>query len=280
VRVYPDVLAVRAYDLWARQDRQQAMTGTLKMRGGETEFERLRQYTRDDEFRHIDWKATARRRALTVRQFQTETEQNVLLLLDCGRAMRAEAEGLSFLDHALNASLMLAHVALTRGDQVGLLAFDDAPRGFVAPGGGDATERKIIRAVYDLEARLVEPDYAAAFAFARTRVRKRSLVVLLTQVLDQAAAARVSALLRGLMPRHLALCVLLRDRDVDQLVAGEVKDPRELYVRGAAAEAILWREALIRDLKSAGVLVLDAYPEQMTPQVVKRYVEVKARQLL
>jgi uncharacterized protein (DUF58 family) len=280
LKVYPDVIAVRAYDLWARQDRADRTTGTLKMRGGESEFERLRQYSRDDEFRHIDWKATARRRSLTVRQYQTETQQNVLVMLDCGRAMRAEAERLSFLDHALNATLMLAHVALARGDQVGLLAFDDTPRDFVPPGPGDATERKIISAVYDLEARLMEPDYTAAFTFVKTRVRRRSLVVVFTQVLDPAAAGRLATLLRGLMPRHLPLCVMLRDRDIDQLAVGDVHDPRDVYVRGAAAEAILWREQLLRDMRHAGVLVIDAYPDQMTPQVLKRYVEIKARQLL
>lgn len=280
VRVYPDVIAVRAYDGFARQDRTDRATGSLKMRGGETEFERLRTYSPDDEYRHIDWKATARHRALTVRQYQTETQQSVLIVLDCGRTMRAEAEALSFLDHALNATLMLAHVAIERGDQVGLLAFDEVMHAFVPPASGKAAERKILSAAYGLEARLAECDFMAAFGFIKTRVRRRSLVVLFTQVLDQAAATRLTALLRRLMPRHLPLCVLLRDRDVDRLAVGEVTDPRDLYVRGAAAEALLWREQLIRDMKAAGVLVIDAYPEQVTPQVVKRYVEIKARQLL
>jgi uncharacterized protein (DUF58 family) len=279
VRVYPDVLALRQYDAWARQG-QELVAGTAKMRGGESEFERLRAYLPDDEYRHIDWRASARRRSLTVRQYQTETQQSVLVMIDCGRAMRAEAEGLSFLDHALNATLMLSHVALERGDQVGLVAFDDAPKEFVQPGSGAGTERKIIQAVFDLEARLAEPDYPAVFSFVKTRVRRRSLVVLFTQVLDPAAASRLAVLLRGLMPRHLPLCVLLRDRDVDRLAIEAVHQSRELYVRGAAAEAILWRQQLLRDMRAAGVLVIDAYPDQMTPQVVKRYVEIKGRQLL
>lgn len=279
VSVYPDVLAVRQYDAWARQGLER-VPGSARTRGGESEFERLRKFTRDDEVRHIDWRATARRREFTVRQFQTETQQSLLVMLDTGRAMRAEAEGLSFLDHALNATLMLGHVALSRGDQVGLLAFDDEPRAFVAPAGGQATERSLIRAVFDLHPRLAEPDFGRVFAFARTRVQRRSLVVLFTQVLEPAAATRLGTLLRGLMPRHLPLCVLLRDRDVDQLAHDAPTVARDLYVNAAAAEAIQWRDQLLRDLRKAGVLVIDAYPEQVTPALLRRYAEIKARRLL
>ncbi len=279
VRVYPDVLAVRQYDTWARQGIER-LPGTARTRGGESEFARLRPYSRDDEFRHIDWRATARRRELTVREFQTETQQSVFVMLDAGRAMRAEAEGLSFLDHALNATLMLGHVALVRGDQVGLLAFDDEPRAFVAPAGGRGTERTIIRAVFDLQPRLAEPDFASVFTLARARVQRRSLVVLFTQVLEPVAAARLGVLLRGLLPRHLPLCVLLRDRDVDRLARDAPASARDLYVHAAAAEAIVWREQLVRDLRKAGVLVIDAYPEQVTPALLRRYAEIKARRLL
>ncbi len=280
INVYPDVVAVRTYDQWARQDRADRLTGSLRMRGGESEFERLRLYARDDEFRHIDWKATARNRELMVRQYQTETQQSVLVVLDCARTMRGEAEGLSFLDHALNATLMLSHVALQRGDQVGLFTFDDQPRKFVAAASGRATERKIIQSIYALEPELTEADYTAAFTFLKSRARKRSLVVVFTQVLDASAAKRLSALMRGLLPRHLPLCVLLRDRDIDTLATAPMTHPRDAYVRAAAAEAIAWREQLVRDMKNAGVLVLDVHPDQMTPQVVRRYAEIKTRQLL
>jgi uncharacterized protein (DUF58 family) len=277
--VYPDVLAVRQYDAWARQGLDR-VPGSARTRGGESEFERLRNYTRDDEVRHIDWRATARRRELTVRQFQTETQQSVLVMLDTGRAMRAEAEGLSFVDHALNATLMLAHIALSRGDQVGFLAFDDEPRAFVPPAGGRATERTIIRAAFDLHARIAEPDFARTFSFARTRVQRRSLVVVFTQILEPSAATRLATMMRGLMPRHLPVCVLLRDRDVDQLAVEAPTTPRDLYVSAAAAVAIHWRDQLLRDLRKAGVIVFDAYPSAMTPALLRRYADIKARRLL
>lgn len=279
VSVYPDVLAVRQFDAWARQGLER-VPGSARTRGGESEFERLRPYGRDDEVRHIDWRATARRRELTVRQFQTETQQSVVVMLDTGRTMRAEAEGLSFVDHALNATLMLGHVALSRGDQLGFLAFDDEPRAFVPPAHGLAVERTVIRAAFDLHARLAEPDFERVFAFVRTRVRKRSLVVIFTQVVDATAAAQLARLVRGLMPRHLPLCILLRDRDVDHLAMNRPAAPHDVYVNAAAAEAIQWRDQMARDLRIAGVIVIDAYPEAVTPSLLRKYAEIKSRQLL
>ena len=115
---------MRVYELLARQSRENLLVRAVRLRGGENEFERLREYRRDDEYRNIDWKATARRGRLIVREYQQERNQTVVCLLDCGRLMTAESDGLAQLDHALNAVLMLAHVAARAGDQLGLMAFD------------------------------------------------------------------------------------------------------------------------------------------------------------
>src|SRR5262249_28313954 len=116
VKVYPDVQAVRAYELLARQDRDPSGLRASRRRGGESEFERLREYRREDEFRSIDWKATARQKKLIAREYQLESNQSILFLLDAGRLMTAETDGLSLFDHALNATLMLSHVASRAGD--------------------------------------------------------------------------------------------------------------------------------------------------------------------
>src|SRR6185369_8004458 len=118
VRVYPDVRAVRTYDLLARQNREALMARAARLRGGETEFERLRDHLRDDPFRFIDWKATARRQKLTVREHQKERDQTVVCVLDSGRLMTAQSDGLTYFDHALNATLMMAHVAARAGDHI------------------------------------------------------------------------------------------------------------------------------------------------------------------
>jgi uncharacterized protein (DUF58 family) len=280
VDVYPDVHAARALELLRRQGRQDARLGSLRVRGGDTEFERLRPYQRGDEIRHVDWRASARRDDLTVRQFQAESNQNVVFAIDVGRGMRGETGGLTAVDHALNAALLAADVALRGGDKAGLMVFDDAPRSFVPPTGGRAGGRKLTRAVYALEAGFAATDYGAAMGFLRTQVRARSLFVVFTNLLDPRSAKELSSSLKGLLPRHLPLCILLRDTDVEALAVAPSTGSADLYVRAAAAEQLAWRDALLRGLTNAGVLVLDARPGELTPELVKAYLEVKARRLL
>jgi uncharacterized protein (DUF58 family) len=280
VDVYPDVHAARALELLRRQGRQDARLGSLRVRGGDTEFERLRPYQVGDEIRHVDWRASARRDDLTVRQFQAESNQNVVFALDVGRGMRGDTGGLTAVDHALNAALLTADVALRGGDKAGLMVFDEIPRRFVAPTGGRAGGRKLTRAVYALEAGLAATDYRAAMSFLRGQVRVRSLFIVFTNLLDPRSAKELAASVKSLMPRHLPLCVLLRDTDVESLAVAPVAAVSDLYVRAAAAETLAWRDALIRGLRRAGVLVLDTKPGELTPELVKGYLEVKTRRLL
>ena len=278
--VYPDVHAARSLELLRRQGRQDARLGSLRVRGGDTEFERLRPYQRGDESRHVDWRATARRDDLIVRQFQAESNQNVVFALDVGRAMRGESGGLTSVDHALNAAILAADVALRGGDKAGFLAFDDAPRRFVAPAGGRSGGRKLTRAAYALEASLAATDYRAAVTFLQTQVRARSLCIFFTNLLEERSAKELAASVRSLLPRHLPLCVLMRDTDVEALAEAPAQNAHDLYVRAAAAETLAWRDALLRKLRNSGVLVLDARPADVTPELVKRYLDVKARRLL
>jgi uncharacterized protein (DUF58 family) len=134
--------------------------------------------------------------------------------------------------------------------------------------------------VYALEAGFAATDYRAAMMFLRTQVRARSLFVIFTNLLDPRSAKELSSSVRGLLPRHLPLCVLLRDTDVEALAASPAGGADDLFVRAAAAETLAWRDALIRGLSKSGVLVLDAKPSDLTPELVKGYLEVKARRLL
>ena len=254
---------------------------TVRLRGGENEFEALRDYQRDDDYRAIDWKATARRQKLITREYQQERNQSVLCMLDCGRLMTAESQGLSQLDHALNAVLMLAHVATRAGDQVGLCAFDTRVRAYLPPQGGRRAAQRVVAASYDIHAQIVETDFEAAYGFLSQRLRKRSLVVLFTQVVDEVSARSVVRTVHSLGPRHLPLAVLFRDEALDQMAEprGLVK-VGDLYQRAAAAEAILWRDRLVRDLQEAGALVLHVPPRKLTLGLINRYLNIKAQRLL
>ncbi len=286
IRVYPDVRAVRTYDLLAKQNREALLARAARLRGGENEFERLRDHLRDDPYRAIDWKATARRQRLTVKEYQKERDQTVICLLDCGRLMTAESDGISHFDHALNASLMLAHVAARTGDQVGLLAFDHRVRAFSPPASGARATRQLINAVYDLHPELVETDYGCAFEALEQRMRKRALVVMFTQVVDDVGERALVRHMRALPGRHLPLCVLFRDDDIQALADAALPGGKvdlkslSLHEQAAAAETVLWRERVVGRLKTSGVFTLHTPAAKLTPALVNRYLEIKARQLL
>jgi len=280
VRVYPDLRQIHSFDALARENRELALVRASRRQGGQTEFSRLRDHVPDDEFRAIDWKATARRDKLTSREYQLESNQNLMFLLEGGRMMTGLDAGRPRFDHALNAALMLGHVAARTGDRVGVLGFDDAVRVFVPPTGGSVATRSLIRATYALHPRLVEPDYDAAFEYLVKRVRTRSLVVLFSHVLDDSVAALLVRRLSSLRRRHLPLVVMFRDRDIEGVLDEPNRTPRDYYEKGAAAELLRWRESVVSSMKSAGAMVLEAGAAALTGQLITRYLEVKARNLL
>jgi uncharacterized protein (DUF58 family) len=281
LNVYPDMQQLSQYALLARTNRL-SLLGVRRTRriGQDNEFERLRDYTLDDNYKHIDWRTTARRAKLTVKDYQAAQSQRIIFLMDCGRMMTNEAAGLSLLDHGLNAMLMLSYVALRQGDSVGMISFSDEIHGFVPPRGGMQQMNRLLHASFDRFPRLVESRYDQAFRYLASHCRKRSLVVLVTSVLDEVNSRQIEQYLTNLVGRHLPLGILLRDRRLFEAV--EVEHPAEpqLWRAAAAAEILAWRHQVLTDLQSKGVLSLDVFPEAMTAPLVNRYLEIKARHLL
>jgi len=281
INVYPDMKQLSEYAVLARTNRLSLM-GVRRTRriGQDNEFERLRDFTRDDNYKHIDWRSTARRRRLTVKDFQSSQSQRLVFLVDCGRMMTNEAEGLSLLDHALNAMLMLSFVALRQKDAVGLITFSDRIHSSIPARGGSTQMNRLLHAAFDRFPRLVESRYDQAFLHLSARFRKRSLVILISNVIDEVNANQVQRYLGTLVGRHLPLGVLLRDRRMFDAV--EVAGPGEaqFFRAAAAAEILHWRHQVLSDLTHKGVLALDVFPEQMTAPLVNQYLEIKARHLL
>jgi uncharacterized protein (DUF58 family) len=282
LRVYPDVRQITRYTLLARRDRLSVLGLRASRRpGSDNEFERLRDYAEGDDPRHLDWRATARRRKLTVRAHQQNQSQRILFLIDCGRMMTGDTgDGLSPLDHALNAMLLLAHVALIRHDQVGLLAFSDRTLAYVPPGGGARRIGRLVHAVHDVFPEAVETRYDRAFLELERRCRKRSLVVLLSNLFDEVNAGIVGQYLGNLSGRHLPLGVFLRDADLFALADSAPERGTGLYQAAAAADLLNWREEVLAGLRGRGVLTLDVFPRELTGELVSRYLEIKARHLL
>lgn len=281
IHVYPDMKQLGQYAVLARTNRL-SLLGVRRTRriGQDHDFERLRDYTVDDNYKHIEWRATARRQKLTVKDFQATQSQRIIFLMDCGRMMTNEAAGLSLLDHGLNAMLMLSYVALRQGDSVGMISFSDEIHGFVPPGGGMNQMNRLLHASFDRFPQLTESRYDQAFRYLASHCRKRSLVVLVTNLIDEVNANQVEQYLTNLVGRHLPLGVLLRDRRLFEAVDVEHPTDAQLWPAAAAADILSWRHQVLVDLQSKGVLSLDVFPEEMTAPLVNRYLEIKARHLL
>ena len=281
LNVYPDMKQLSDYALLARTNRL-SLIGVRRTRriGQDSDFERLRDYSRDDNFRHIDWRSTARRNKLTVRQFQSDQSQRVIFLLDCGRMMTNTRDGYTLLDHALNSALMMAYVALHQGDAVGMLCFSDSVHAYIPPHGGKSQMNRLIHASFDQFPRMVESRYDQAFLYLRNNCKRRSLVVLATNVIDEVNAAAITDYLGNINGQHLPMGVILRDRTLFEAADHPEGGEMNMYRAAAAADILVWRDQVLKDLEHRGVLMVDTFPDELTAPLVNQYLEIKAKHLL
>lgn len=281
VRVYPDLRRADDYGLLARTNR----LGLIGVRsdarpGGTLEFERLRPFQAGDQLGRIDWKATARRDEPTVRDYRTERNQNLVLLVDCGRMVMGEDEGRPLIDAVIDAALLLAHVALSQGDRVGLVAYAGDTCRLVPLGAGRAQFAHLIHALHDLEARPEESRHDLAFLTVARRFRQRSLVCTLTTFLDETNATILSEHLRGLVGRHLPVGVFLRQEDLFAPLAHPPADRDELLTAGVAAHIAVWRRELLERLERNHVRVIDCFGSELGGRLISTYLRLKAQRLL
>lgn len=278
IQVYPNLRQMDDFAILSRCDRLNLL-GVRRIRkpGQEDDFERLRDYTLDDDYRHIDWRSTARRNQLIVREFRSTRRQRLMLALDAGRMMSSETEdGVTLFDHSLNAALLLAFVALRQGDEVGLLCFSDAVHGLAPPAGGAGQMNRLLHVMYDQFPRLVESRPREAMLQLRRLRQRRSLVVWFSNLADEAAAARLQAAHDLVAARHLSLGVFLREPRLFDALRGAAVDAEPARA-AAAASLIHWRWSVLCGLRRRGALVLDAAPDELAPALVNQYLEIKAR---
>lgn len=281
VRVYPSLQPLRYADLatYRRVAYKWGLRPT-KWRGEGREFESLREYVEGDDPRKIHWKATARLGRPIVQQYQTEKNQIVMILLDVGRLMSAESEGKTKLDHALEAAVHLAHTALSGGDQVGILAFADRVISFIPPRGTPEQLQLILEGTISLRPALVEPQYEQAFLWLRSQVRRRSLAVIYTDLLDEVASENLLAAVSLLRPLHLPLCVAIRESEWDELLARPPSKVQGVYERAVLQELLRQRSKALGGLVQKGALAMDLPPSKLSIGTMERYLEVKRRGLL
>lgn len=278
VQVYPNILELRKYDLLARKGLLHELgLRPTRARGPGGDFERLRDYTPDDEFRRINWKATARRARPIAADFEVERSQQVVCAIDCGRLMAPPVGELMRLDYAVNTALLLSYVATLRGDQVGLLAFADTVQAYVAPRRGKPQFQRLLEALYNLQPEPVEADHGAALSYLARRQRRRALIVLFTDLATPEAAEPLVAHLARIARHHLPLCVTLSDPFLSGAAGQPAHDAAGLYRRAVAETLLDERRALLDRLHRAGVLTLDVPADRLSAGVVNTYLRLKAQ---
>lgn len=278
VKVYPNLLEVRKYELLARKDQLSEIgLKNAKRLGQGTEFERLRDYEQDDDYRRINWPATARMHKPITTDYQPERSQSVIIMLDAGRLMTAPLGPLSKLDYAINTTLLLAYVAIVRGDRVGLMTFADNVTGYWEPDKGRKQFLALLEALYKVQPQQVEPDYMGASAFLSTKRSKRSLVVLFTDILDSQQAGSMVRGFGRLAPRHLPLAVTMADTEVLSMSRRVPGDTQQMYEKVVAQNLLDDRATALESLQRLGALTLDVPADKLTISVVNKYLELKAR---
>jgi len=281
VKVYPNMRRAREAELKALGARSLvAAHRKASWRGEGREFESLREYVRGDELRHISWTATARRGKLTTRQYQIERDQTILIALDAGRLMTARIEQETKFDSAVHAALALMSAAARGGDNAGLMVFGRRIKHYLPPGRGRDHMEAALEALYSVEPEMIEPSYTRAMEFVAANCKRRSLVVLVTDLVDEEGSKDLLASLRLLRPRHLPLVVTIADRDLKAVVREAPGTAGELFTQSVAEEIMHLREAALRLVESQGGLALDVTAAALAPALLEKYLQVKERGLL
>ena len=279
--VYPDILAVRRWQLTLRRGVR-ALPGQRRARppGAATAPASLRDYLPGDDVRRVNWKATARRDRPVTTELEAERGQQVVAAVDCGRLMTAPAGHLTKLDHAINAALLLAWVAQWQGDRVGLMTFADQVEAFLPPRRGLRQVHHVNEVLYRVQASYTEPEFGEAFGYLAREVHGRSLVVVLSDVLDAEASRDLVAHALRLAARHLVLVVAMSDPELLAALRRSPSAAGEVYEWAAAAELLAARRQAFEILQRGGVQCLDVESGRLSPAVVERYLELKERGLI
>lgn len=278
--IYPNVLALREYDLLKQKGHLEQMgVRRSRIKGLGTEFESLRDYNEDD-IRIVDWKASARRGKLVVKNFELERNQAVIVCFDVGRQMLAQVDGVRKLDYTLDSGLMLMYAAERMGDQIGVLVFNDVVKRWVSPRKGRLQVAAILDTIHGLQAEAVQTNYLKAISYMASRWKRRSLVVLFTDAETREDVQEVVTALGPIARRHLLFIVRVMDPRVRELQNREITDDRDLFDKAAGLLYAKDRREAEMLLSAAGYTSIEAEPEELSAKLVNAYLRVKEFNLI
>ncbi len=280
IRVYPRFSAADEYHLLARiSQREEDVRRPRRVHGRGTDFESLSNYYPGEDPRMVDWKISAKRGHLVVRNLQTERGQQISIMIDGGRLMALKIGEFSRFEHALKATVMLSYVAQKRGDAVAVSTFSDRVESFVPSTRGISIMPRVLESLSTVEVKQVESDYWQVVGQVMDKLKRRSLLVMMTDVLDAAGSAGLLLNLTRAASRHLVLCVVLTEPAIARIAESEPHSIHETYLKAGASHLKLQRQLALEKMRSRGILTLEASPENLTIQLIRRYLEIRKANL-
>jgi uncharacterized protein (DUF58 family) len=257
--------------------------GNKKIRklGHSLEFEQIKEYVRGDDIRSVNWKATGRKGGqLMVNNYTDERSQQVYCIIDKGRVMKMPFDGLTLLDYAINAALVLSRVALLKQDKAGLITFSEQLGTFLPADNKSIQMTSLLDALYNQQTRFLESDYEKLYALVRTRLTQRSLVILFTNFESFSAMKRQLPYIRAIARNHLLLVVFFENTELQLATSAPVKDVEVLYAKTIAEKFIFEKRLIVKELQQHGIACILTTPQQLSINTINKYLEIKARQAI
>jgi len=278
VPTYPAYLQLKKYDLLAISNNL-TMYGIKKIRriGHTMEFEQIKEYVQGDDLRTINWKATAKRNHLMVNQYQDEKSQPVYSVIDKGRVMKMPFNGLSLLDYAINATLVMSNVILKKQDKAGMFAFSKKVENMVVAEKRSAQMNMILESLYNVNTDFFESDYGRLYADIKRNIKHRSLILLYTNFETLDALNRQLPYLKGIAKSHLLVVVFFKNTELDELINEDITTIEEAYDKVIAEKFSFQKRLIVNELKKYGIYSILTTPENLTIDAINKYLEMKAR---
>ena len=278
VPVYPSFIQMRKYELMAISNRLQNY-GIKKLRriGHSMEFEQIKEYVVGDDYRTVNWKATARKGAIMVNQYQDERSQQVFNLIDKGRVMKMPFEGLSLLDYAINTSLVIENIAIKKGDKTGLITFAEKMQTLLPASNRSKQLFNIQELLYKEKTNFLESDYQQLYATIRRQVNQRSLLLLYSNFETLPALKRQLPYLRAIAKRHLLVVIFFKNTELQQILDQKAKDVERIYQKTIAEKFNFEKKQIVKELQKYGIQSILTAPQKLTIDTINKYLELKSR---
>lgn len=281
VAVYPSFIQMRKYELLALSNQLQAF-GVKKIRriGNNMEFEQIKNYVSGDDYRKVNWKATARKGDLMVNQYQDERSQQVYSVIDKGRVMQMPFEGLSLLDYAINASLVISNIALKKGDKAGIITFQHQVNSILPASSRNMQLNLILEHLYKQKTSYKESDFSQLYAGIKRKVTQRSLILLYTNFESLSALHRQLPYLKSIAQNHLLVCIFFENTELTELTHQKASDLEEIYTKGVAEQLVFEKRLIAKELQQHGIYTILTTPAGLSVNTINKYLELKSRGLI